>query len=154
MAEMRKLEDLFKDFSSVLTESVQPVRNYEKKVESNIYKPEYARFKLVIWFKDGNRRYFFSYDNKHYKDQVIIDEYEGLLKLIRLTHKYQGTFKNAILYSTMDQKKETKSNYCLEVLKVDIYGNKKTNKAVSFITENKNVILDLKRLNTYGTNKI
>jgi Zn-dependent M16 (insulinase) family peptidase len=54
----------------------------------------------------------------------------------------------------MDLKKETKSNYHIEVLKVDIYGNQKTNKAVSFITENKNVILDLKRLNTYGTNKI
>lgn len=154
MAEMRKIEDLFKDFSSVLTESVQPVRNYEKKVETNIYKPEQARFKLVIWFKDGNRRYFFSYDNKHYKDQVIIDEYEGLLKLIRLANKYKGTFKNAILYSTIDVQKETKSNYYIEVFKVDIYGNQKTNKAVSFITENKNVILDLKRLNTYGTNKI
>lgn len=154
MAEMRKIEDLFKDFSSVLTESVQPVRNYEKKVETNIYKPEQARFKLVIWFKDGNRRYFFSYDNKHYKDQVIIDEYEGLLKLIRLANKYKGTFKNAILYSTIDLNKETKTNYYIEVFKVDIYGNQKTNKAVSFITENKNVILDLKRLNTYGTNKI
>lgn len=151
---MRKMEDLFKDFSSVLIESVQPVRNYEKKIETNIYKPEHARFKLVIWFKDGNRRYFFSYDNKHYKDQVIIDEYEGLLKLIRLANKYKGTFKNAILYSTTDLKKETKSNYYIEVFKVDIYGNQKTNKAVSFITENKNVILDLKRLNTYGTNKI
>ena len=123
MAEMRKIEDLFKDFSSVLTESVQPVRNYEKKVETNIYKPEQARFKLVIWFKDGNRRYFFSYDNKHYKDQVIIDEYEGLLKLIRLANKYKGTFKNAILYSTIDLNKETKSNYYIEVFKVDIYGN-------------------------------
>lgn len=154
MAEIRKIEDLFKDFSSVLIESVQPVRNYEKKVETNIYKPEQARFKLVIWFKDGNRRYFFSYDNKHFKDQIIIDEYEGLLKLIRLANKYKGTFKNAILYSTIDVQKETKSNYYIEVFKVDIYGNQKTNKAVSFITENKNVILDLKRLNTYGTNKI
>lgn len=154
MAEMRKIEDLFKDFSKVLTESVQPVRNYEKKTESNIYKPENARYKLVIWFKDGNRRYFYSYDNKHYKDRVITDEYEGLLKLVRLAHKYQGTFKNAILYTTLDPKKETKSNYCIEVMKTDIYGNRKTNKAVSFITENNNVILDLKRLNTYGTNKI
>lgn len=151
---MRKIEDLFKDFSKVLTESVQPVRNYEKKTESNIYKPENARYKLVIWFKDGNRRYFYSYDNKHYKDRVITDEYEGLLKLVRLAHKYQGTFKNAILYTTLDLKKETKSNYCIEVMKTDIYGNRKTNKAVSFITENNNVILDLKRLNTYGTNKI
>lgn len=152
--EARKISDLFNDFSKVLAESVQPARNYEKKTETNIYKPEQARYKLVIWFKDGNRRYFFSYDNKHFKDQVITDEYEGLLKLIRLTHKYNGTFKNAILYATNDIKKETKSNYCIEILKVDIYGNKKTNKAASFITENKNVVLDLKRLNTYGTQKI
>ena len=154
MAEMRKIEDLFKDFSRVLTESVAEVRQYEKKVDSVIYKPDYARYKLVIWFKDGNRRYFYSYDNKHYKDKVITDEYEGLLKLIRLTHKYKGLFKNAILYATGEQNKETKSNYCIEILKVDIYGNKKTNKCASFITENNNVLLDLKKLNNYGTNKI
>ena len=92
--------------------------------------------------------------NKHYKDKVITDEYEGLLKLIRLTHKYKGLFKNAILYATGEQNKETKSNYCIEILKVDIYGNKKTNKCASFITENNNVLLDLKKLNNYGTNKI
>lgn len=149
----RKISDLFVDFSKVLSESIVPPRQYEKKTD-NIYKPEHARYKLVIWFKDGNRRYFFSYDNKHYKDKVITDEYEGLLKLIRLTHKYKDTFKNAILYSTLDPKKETKSNYCIEILKVDIYGNKKTNKAAVFKTENNNVFLDLVKLNTYGTQKI
>lgn len=149
----RKISDLFVDFSKVLSESIVPPRQYEKKTD-NIYKPEHARYKLVIWFKDGNRRYFFSYDNKHYKDKVVTDEYEGLLKLIRLTHKYKDTFKNAILYSTLDPKKETKSNYCIEILKVDIYGNKKTNKAATFKTENNNVFLDLVKLNTYGTQKI
>ena len=94
--EARKISDLFNDFSKVLSESVAPPRQYEKKTD-NIYKPEQARYKLVIWFKDGNRRYFFSYDNKHFKDQVITDEYEGLLKLIRLTHKYKDTFKNDII---------------------------------------------------------
>ena len=102
---------------------------------------------MVIWFKDGNRRYFFSYDNKHYKDTVIVDEYEGLLKLIRLTHKYKDTFKNAILYATMEEDKQTKSNYCVEILKVDIYGNKKTNSFATFKNQNNNVHLDLVRLN-------
>jgi macrodomain Ter protein organizer (MatP/YcbG family) len=151
--EARKISDLFNDFSKVLSESLEAPRQYEKKTD-NIYKPEQARYKLVIWFKDGNRRYFFSYDNKHYKDKVITDEYEGLLKLIRLTHKYKDTFKNAILYATVDPKKEVSSNYCVEILKVDIYGNKKTNKAATFKTENNNVHLDLVKLNTYGTQKI
>jgi hypothetical protein len=146
MAEMTKIENLMQDFSNVLKESLAPIRNYEKKSD-NIYKPDQARYKLVIWFKDGNRRYFFSYDNKHYKDTVIVDEYEGLLKLIRLTHKYKDTFKNAILYATMDQDKQTKSNYCVEVLKVDIYGNKKTNSFATFKNQNNNVHLDLVRLN-------
>ena len=146
MAEMTKIENLMQDFSNVLKESLAPIRNYEKKSD-NIYKPDQARYKLVIWFKDGNRRYFFSYDNKHYKDTVIVDEYEGLLKLIRLTHKYKDTFKNAILYATMDQDKQTKSNYCVEILKVDIYGNKKTNSFATFKNQNNNVHLDLVRLN-------
>jgi len=146
MAEMTKIADLMVDFSTVLKESLQPIRNYEKKSD-NIYKPDQARYKLVIWFKDGNRRYFFSYDNKHYKDTIIVDEYEGLLKLIRLTHKYKDTFKNAILYATMDQEKQTKSNYCVEILKVDIYGNKKTNSFATFKNQNNNVHLDLVRLN-------
>ena len=143
---MTKIENLMQDFSNVLKESLAPIRNYEKKSD-NIYKPDQARYKLVIWFKDGNRRYFFSYDNKHYKDTVIVDEYEGLLKLIRLTHKYKDTFKNAILYATMDQDKQTKSNYCVEILKVDIYGNKKTNSFATFKNQNNNVHLDLVRLN-------
>ena len=143
---MTKIENLMQDFSNVLKESLAPIRNYEKKSD-NIYKPDQARYKLVIWFKDGNRRYFFSYDNKHYKDTVIVDEYEGLLKLIRLTHKYKDTFKNAILYATMDQDKQTKSNYCVEILKVDVYGNKKTNSFATFKNQNNNVHLDLVRLN-------
>ena len=134
------------DFSNVLKDSLAPIRSYEKKSD-NIYKPDQARYKLVIWFKDNNKRYFYTYDNKHYLDRVIIDEYEGLLKLIRLTHKYKDTFKNAILYATMDQDKQTKSNYCVEILKVDIYGNKKTNPVAGFKNENKNVFLDLDRLN-------
>ena len=152
MAEIVKISELMPDFSNVLKDSVQPVRSYEKKSD-NIYKPAQARYKLVIWFKDNNKRYFYSYDNKHYLDRVITDEYEALLKLIRLTHKYQNSFKNAILYATMDPGKETKSNYCVEVLKVDIYGNKKTNTFVTFKNENNNVFLDLINLNK-GTIKI
>jgi macrodomain Ter protein organizer (MatP/YcbG family) len=146
MAEITKIQNLMSDFSNVLKDSLSPIRSYEKKSD-NIYKPDQARYKLVIWFKDNNKRYFYSYDNKHYLDRVIIDEYEGLLKLIRLTHKYKDTFKNAILYATMDQDKQTKSNYCVEILKVDIYGNKKTNPVASFKNENNNVFLDLDRLN-------
>lgn len=146
MAEITKISDLMADFSTVLKDSEQTIRSYEKKSD-NIYKPAQARYKLVIWFKDNNKRYFYSYDNKHYLDRVIIDEYEGLLKLIRLTHKYKNSFKNAILYATMDPGKETKSNYCVEVLKVDIYGNKKTNTFVTFKNENNNVFLDLVNLN-------
>jgi len=146
MAEITKIGELMADWSNVLKDSVQPIRSYDKKSD-NIYKPAQARYKLVIWFKDNNKRYFYSYDNKHYLDRVIIDEYEGLLKLIRLTHKYKDTFKNAILYATMDPAKETKSNYCVEVLKVDIYSNQKTNAFVTFKNENNNVFLDLINLN-------
>jgi hypothetical protein len=98
MTEFTKISD----FSAIISQATEKPRTYEVKAPSAvIYKPVVARYKLVIWFKDGNKRYFYSYDNKHYKDQVICDEYEGLLKLLRLVHNYQDKFKNAIIYTTL-----------------------------------------------------
>jgi hypothetical protein len=154
---MEQLSEIFKglNLGSVLSDSAQPARDYNK-IAKNVYKPESARFKLAVWFKDGNTRYFHSYDNKH--DQggaVYCDEYESLLKLLRMVHKFSGTYKNAIIYATLNPLKATAlKGYDTEIIKFDMYGNKKTNNAANFLNEGKNIYLDLKRLNAYSLKKI
>ena len=44
------------DLRGVLDAAADPVRKYERKTDKQLYKPENARFKLVVWFKDGNTR--------------------------------------------------------------------------------------------------
>tara|TARA_R110002020_G_scaffold335304_2_gene550469 strand:- start:1291 stop:1779 length:489 start_codon:yes stop_codon:yes gene_type:complete len=80
-------------------------RDYTKQSDYK-YKPEQGRFKLVVWFKDGNTRYFYSYDVlRKFKDDKgderrVYDEYNGLMKLFRMVHKWEGKYKNAIIYMT------------------------------------------------------
>jgi len=147
------IERGLKDFREAIQESQAPLRKYEKK-SNNIYKPKESRFKLVVWFKDGNTRYFFSYDNVHKEKTVHIDEFEGLIKLIRLLNSYKDKYKFAIIYATLDPARNLKSNYCYEILKRDHFNNEKTNKIVNFCNLGENNILDFKRLEMYGNKKI
>lgn len=148
------IENELKDFRSALSLSKVEPRQYNKQ-SSNVYKPEHARFKLVVWFKDGNRRYFYSMDNVHLKNSVHIDEFEGFKKLLRLLNNYEGKYTNAIIYATTEDQKSTKSsNYCFEILKRDRFNNQKENKIANFNTFEKNVVLDIKKLETYSKEKI
>ncbi len=150
---MQAIKEIQQDWKQLFQDSAQPARQYNK-TQNNVYKPEYARFKLVVWFKDGKTRYFYSYDNLHTQGAVFTDEYQSLLKLLRLADKLKDQYKNAIIYATMDQNKKTDTNYCFEVAKWDIYGNCKTNKVVNFLTNEKNTNFDLKRAELYGAPKI
>lgn len=141
------------DFREAINKSQEPLRKYEKQSD-HIYKPKEARFKLVVWFKDGNRRYFHSYDNVHVNKKVRVDEYEGMIKLIRLLDKYKDKYKNAIIYATLDPARNVQSDYNYEILKRDHFNNTKTNKIVNFCNLGENNILDFKRLEIYGNKKI
>ena len=114
--------EAFADFRGVLDQAAKPTRQYNKQTDKPIYKPEHARFKLVIWFKDGNTRYYYSFDHVQYKDGVFIDEFEGLKKLIRLINKYEGTYKNAIIYANLDEKNDAESSHSGTPMGVDISG--------------------------------
>jgi hypothetical protein len=141
------------DFRQIFVDAAQNTRQYNKTSE-NIYKPENARFKLVVWFKNGKTRYFYSYDNKQTKEGVHIDEYEGLMKLFRFVNKIKGDFKNAIIYTHLEQNKTVENDFNFEVAKWDIYNNVKTNKIVSFLTNEKNTTMNLKNCQLYGSQKI
>jgi hypothetical protein len=141
------------DFRQIFVDAAQNTREYNKTSE-NVYKPDNARFKLVVWFKNGKTRYFYSYDNKQTKQGVHIDEYEGLMKLFRFVNKIKGEFKNAIIYTHLEQNKTVEQDFNFEVAKWDIYNNVKTNKIVSFLTNDKNVFVNLKNCQLYGSKKI
>lgn len=147
------IEKGLKDFREALTESKAPLRKYDKNSDY-IYKPKEARFRLVVWFKDGNRRYFHSYDNVHTEKKVHVDEWEGFKKLVRLLDSYKGKYKYAIIYATLDPARLTTSNYNYEIHKRDCFNNEKTNKIVNFCNLGENNILDFKRLEIYGNKKI
>jgi len=154
---MQKIDELFKenDLYSAIQKGKEPPRPYNRtNTDAAKYKPDYARFKLVCWFNDGNKRYFYSYDNKHYNNQVAGDEYAAFIKLLRLTSKYDGKFKNIIIYATLDPYKPTSSDYNCEVLKIDMYGNKKANRSANFLTLDKSVIFDVQRMKNVGQLRI
>jgi len=148
------VDQFLNDFRSIINESEQTVRTYNRKQETPKYTPDQARFKLVVWFKDGNRRYFFSYDTAYFDKQIHIDEYSALKKLIRLVNNYKGLFKNAIIYASLDPDRKTTGNFCYQLAKWNINGEMKTNKAVRFYVDGKSNKLDIDKLRIYGNEKI
>lgn len=137
------------DLREALTEAAEPVRKYEKKSD-NVYKPEQARFKAVIYFKNNFIRYYYSYDNVTYNKVRHVDEFEGLKKLLRLIKKFEGTYKNAIIYATLDTDRNVKADYTHQVVFFNMFGTYTTNKAVTFKAEEKNNILNVEHLKVYG----
>lgn len=151
MIDQKLVTEALKDLRGAIEAVQEPKRVYNKESEY-IYRPDAARFKLVVWFKNGKTRYFRSYDNKRFKDQTLIDEWQGLIKLMKFANELNGQYKNAIIYATTEEKKNfNESNYNVEVIKLDIYGNMKKNKFVTFEDVNKNVIVNVK--NILYTNK-
>lgn len=139
------------DFRQVLINSEKETRTYNKK-SSNIYKPDQARYKMVIWFKDGNKRCFYSYDHQYHNKVKHIDEHTSLVKLVMLMKKHDGKFKNCIIYATLDPERDVKSNYNHIVMWTNIHGNHEENKSVRFHVNGKDNLLHLKHLEAY-TNK-
>ena len=149
MEKMEIFADALKDFRSAFINAQSEVREY-KKQSDYVYKPTQARFKAVIYRKDGNTRYYYSYDNKTYNKNRFIDEYEGFLKLLRLINKFKGEYKNAIIYTNVEPDKPTTANYNYQVVFFDFFGNVKTNNAITFKTVGQNNLLNIEHLKLYG----
>jgi hypothetical protein len=147
-----KLDLAVNDFRQAILKAEQEPRQYNKQ-SANIYKPEQSRFKLVVWFNDGNRRTYYSYDNVYNNKDVHVDEHEAICKLLRLVHKYAGTFKNAQIYATLDPDRNKESNYNYLVYWAKWNGQVEKNSAAHFKTEGKNCFLILNRLEVYSEKK-
>jgi hypothetical protein len=144
-----QLEVVLNDLRQAVTDAGKETRQYNK-TSSNNYKPDAARYKLVIWFKDGNRRTFYSYDHVYHNKIVHLDEFESFMKLFRLKNKYEGTFKNAIIYATLDPARSKESNYNIVMSWTKINGENVMNSAGVFRVIDKDNLLYLERLDLYS----
>lgn len=87
---------------SLLEPAMQPVRAYQKKVKRKQFQPEFARFKLKFYYKDGNQSVHYSYDfyytTENGERKKIHDESDGWLKLLRLIEKNKDLFICAMIW--------------------------------------------------------
>jgi len=157
---MEKLENLggvtqyLNDLRHVMDKAKEQPRQYQK--QSNYqYKPTEARFKLVVWYKDGNRRTFYSYDGQYHNNERHIDENTSMMKLVRLMKRYDGQYKNAIIYCNMDPDAFVKNNlFNIPVVWFKMNGNIEANNACRFVVNGKNNIVNLKHLEIYSPKKL
>lgn len=143
------LDFAIKDLRQAIIESEREKRPYNKTSEYQ-YKPEQSRFKLVIWFLDGNKRTFYSYDNTYHNKVAHLDEWRAVIKLIDLTKKFAGKFSNAQIFATIDPDRRKDSNYNFVVYWAKWNGEIEANSALSFKTENENTVAILNRLEMYS----
>ena len=144
-----KLDLALNDFRAAIDKAQEQPKQYNK-TSTNVYKPEQSRFKLVIWFNDGNRRTFFSYDNVYNNKITHVDEHEAICKLLRLINQHAGNFKNAQIYATLDPERNKSSNYNYLIYWAKWNGQVTKNSAAQFKTEGKNNTLILNRLEVYS----
>jgi len=93
----------------------QEVQRYQKGRECE--RPDFSRFKLKIWWRDGNDNVFFSYDyDYHYpngiKTRKSDDEKLGLWKLLKYLgeQKQADTFRTAMIWMSFDTRPATASS--------------------------------------------
>jgi hypothetical protein len=72
------------------------------------------------------------------------------MKLFRLKNKYVGTFKNAIIYATLDPGRNKESNYNIVMSWTKINGENLMNPAGVFRVIDKDNLLYLERLDLYS----
>lgn len=142
--------EVLTDMRSVMSKANEKARDYNRTTNPDqFYTPEYARFKLVIYFKDGRSRWYYSYDLIKFQNSAHLDEFEALKKLLRIIKNNVGNYKTAIIYATTEPKPEVKkANYCYMIAKYDFYGNYLTNVMVEFKPIEQDFKLDLFKLST------
>lgn len=155
MENLNIFDNGLQDLRAVMDKVAAGSRNYERKKEVNeFYTPEFARYKLVIYFKDGRSRWYYSYDLIKFQGGARCDEMQSMVKLLRIIRNNQGNFKTAVLYATTEEIPETKkASYNVEIAKYNWYGSYITNKYVEFIPGPQDFKLDLIKLKV-GPKKI
>jgi len=124
-------DQLFRTLTDALRAGQQQPRSYNG--ENKLSIPYTARFKMKIWYRDGNSRTYYSYDQIRTSAGNITDEYEGLKKLVRLGHvHHKQEVKTLVIWANVEPTPLTSSNgYDYEILKIT-YKGELTRPGVSF----------------------
>lgn len=139
--------------NSLVNSIVQPIEQNRAKTKRNKWKPEYARFKLKCYYKDGNTSVHYSYDMYHRYEagikQHITDENAGVTKLFSYIASVQHKIKTCIVWVTFEKEKGTENaRYNNEVFKA-------VTRNGLFITErNCKLIFENGKLNTFNLQKL
>jgi hypothetical protein len=75
--------------------------NGDRGVKPSKPDPASAQFVMVVYFKDGNKRYFYSYHTSYNAElkKVIVNDQISLNKLLnQLNYKFKNTYRTAIIY--------------------------------------------------------
>lgn len=131
-------DNLFRTLTDAIARGQEKPRNYNGTQKLTI--PYTARFKMKIWYRDGNCRTYFSYDNIQSQNGNRIDEFEGLKKLIRLGHvHHKDDVKTLVIWATDNPTAITSSAYDFEVFKVTFRGSVSRN--IGFRNLNNNSVI-------------
>jgi len=104
MKEVKHISELFvnKDIRGAADDGYRQRRNYE--TPSGLQLPKAARFKMQVYFIDGNKRYFYSFDYH----KPVHDEWVGLAALIAQRVEWQDKIKTVSIYANLDRVPLTK----------------------------------------------
>lgn len=103
---------------ALLTQGIIQYREEAKRyqVQRKSERPEFARFKLKIWWRDGNENVFYSYDYDYFypdgKKTRRDDEQRGLWKLLKEIgeQKELDNIKTAMIWMSFDERPATISS--------------------------------------------
>lgn len=134
-----QVSDIFtshlRDLRSARIDGSRPRRTYTTGAQVTI--PLYARFKLQVYFLDGNCRYFYSYDQHKHAGANIHDEWVGLSALLHQLDEWRHRIVTASIYANMDADPKT----CDKKYDVLVFRYRKNKyRGTIDVHENKNLI--------------
>lgn len=119
--------NLFNDshIKEVIHQSMQAAYATETKRKQKQFRPDYARFKLKVYWCDGGSNIFYSYDfyKKHtagqqYSVKNVTDEELGFMKLLKFIKSVNGKFVSAVIFCKLTNDLSTRlQDYDTEVAK-------------------------------------
>jgi len=116
---MSKISEIFDllDYQAAEKKAAAPSRQYAMDEKRKINKPKRARFKMQVYYWDGNKRYFYSLDMITRGGEIHIDEHEGLKWLLKEVNRTRDKIKTCTIYANPDPEPLTKGyNYNTRVV--------------------------------------
>lgn len=119
--------DTLKSVADAINRANEIVRPYFRKVTpSEIFIPDFARFKMKIYYRTGKSSVYWSLDYTTKENgETVRDEWTGLMKLVRLAEtkiKANRQIKSIVIWASDEETPDTKAQryahqiYCRTVI--------------------------------------